>query len=83
MKSLSLTQLQFYSEVVFSLFISVIMTLHWWGVYMPTPDGIVKILLVIGTVMVPLGYLYRIYTLEKNLRLYKARVKPLPDILPK
>lgn len=65
MKRLYVHRFRFYSDVVFTLATSTTMLLIWWGIYTPATDGIVKSLLIIGTVFVPPGYLYRIYKLER------------------
>ena len=73
MKHLTIGQFQFYSEIVFTVATSITMLLIWWGIYTPATNGIVKTLLIIGTVFVPPGYLYRIYKLER------ARLTPKQD----
>ena len=73
MKHVSVSQICLYSEAVFTLVTSGTMLLIWWGIYTPATDGIVKTLLITGTVFVPPGYLYRIYKLER------ARLAPKQD----
>lgn len=73
MKLINIGQIRLYSEAVFTLVTSGTMLAIWWGIYTPTTDGIVKSLLIIGTVFVPPGYLYRIYKLER------ARLAPKQD----
>ncbi|QCZ92737.1 hypothetical protein [Salinimonas iocasae] len=65
MKFINIGQIRLYSEAVFTLVTSGTILAIWWGVYTPTTDDIVKSLLIIGTVFVPPGYLYRIYKLER------------------
>lgn len=65
MKLINIGQIRLYSEAVFTLVTSGTIQAIWWGIYTPTTDGIVKSLLIIGTVFVPPGYLYRIYKLER------------------
>ena len=73
MKLINISQLRLYSEAVLTLVTSGTMLLIWWGIYTPATNGIVKTLLIIGTVFVPPGYLYRIYKLER------ARLTPKQD----
>ena len=73
MERVNISQIRLYSEAVLTLVTSGTMLLIWWGIYTPATNGIVKTLLIIGTVFVPPGYLYRIYKLER------ARLAPKQD----